>query len=551
VQVVIKKQGHAKYIFCDGTWFDETNKNRLLEELKCQEQSIEVTFFGARHISFELILALKSLTFPRTVYCSNKKLWLYLNRLGLSAKFLDDKRYIQSNAPEAVVFGGSAGAMNSLMEILEELPKSDVTIFVVIHLKEGTQSILDELLAKHSDRIVKFAEHAEEVKRGFVYIAPHDKHMLVEGGYIVLSDDGRIENARPSIGVTFTSLGIEYQNELIAVLLSGYGKDGVKSLKNLMDEGSTVVVQDPATAEANPLLINAVNSGSYDMISSLHEIKEYLKSRIGKDVSIEQNEFEIFLSDLHTRYGYEFGGYDHNMLMRRTKIAMDRVGESCFERYRVQVLGDKFFFDSLLSDYSINISTFFRNPEVFAGIRNELSGMLATYPVIKVWSVGCASGEEAYSVAILLYEAGLLDRALIYATDFNKVILAQAKEGLFSLTQFDQYEQNYRSSGGTAEFKDYFEFYDSFVRIKDFIHKKVSFFEHNLTSDYVFNSFNLILCRNVIIYFDELLRRKVESILLSSMENGSVLVLGESEYTKNSGLSCINSDMKFYKRLIG
>jgi chemotaxis protein methyltransferase CheR len=550
VQVIIKNQDHAKYIFCDGAWFDEASKNKLLRELSYQERSVEVTFFGARHISFEVILALKSLSAPRTVYCSNKKLWLYLNRLGLSVKFMDDKRYIQSNAPEAVVFGGSAGAMNSLMEILEELPKSDVTIFVVIHLKEGAQSILDELLAKHTDRIVKFAEHAEEVQKGLVYIAPHDKHMMVEGGYIVLGNDGRIENARPSIGVTFTSLGIEYQNELIAVLLSGYGKDGVKSLKNLMDEGSTVVVQDPLTAEANPLLINAVDSGNYDMVSSLREIKEFLKSRIGKDVLIQKSEFEIFLFDLHARYGYEFGGYDHNMLMRRTKIAMDRVGESCFERYSAQVLGDKFFFDSLLSDYSINISTFFRNPEVFAGIRSHLSGMLATYPVIKVWSVGCASGEEAYSVAILLHEVGLLDRTLIYATDFNKIILAQAKEGLFSLAQFDQYEQNYKSSGGTADFKEYFEFYDSFVRIKDFIHKKVSFFEHNLTSDYAFNSFNLILCRNVIIYFDDLLRQKVKDILLNSMENGSVLILGESEYIKDSGLSCINGEMKFYKRLV-
>lgn len=230
MQVIVKKQERAKYIFCDGAWFDKINENKLLDEIVHEERSLEITFFGTKHISFEIILALKSIVIPRAIYCSNKKLWLYLNRLGLTTKFLDDKRYIQSNAPEAIVFGGSVGSMSSLMEILEELPKSDVTIFVVLHLKEGTKSMLDTLLTKHTDRVVKFAEHSEEVQKGYVYIAPHDKHLLVEGGYIILGDDDKMDNARPSIGVTFTSLGVEYQNELIAVLLSGYGKEDRKSV---------------------------------------------------------------------------------------------------------------------------------------------------------------------------------------------------------------------------------------------------------------------------------------------------------------------------------
>jgi chemotaxis protein methyltransferase CheR len=171
----------------------------------------------------------------------------------------------------------------------------------------------------------------------------------------------------------------------------------------------------------------------------------------------------------------------------------------------------------------------FRDPEFYRSLRENVIPILKTYPFIKIWHAGCSSGEEAYSMAILIQEEGLSDRTTIYATDFNQQILNRAKEGIFSNKMMKEYSSNYRLSGGQESFSDYYTSDDNNVIMNHSLKKKIVWANHNLVTDSVFAEINLILCRNVLIYFDRNLQNKVQSLFYNSLMNGGILCLGTKE----------------------
>jgi len=154
---------------------------------------------------------------------------------------------------------------------------------------------------------------------------------------------------------------------------------------------------------------------------------------------------------------------------------------------------------------------------------------IESHPSIRVWSAGCSRGDEAYSLAITLDEMGLLDKSIIYATDFNPRVLNEAKNALFSLDEFNEFKTNYQNSGGKLKFERYFTITDDFIQIKEKIRKKVLFFQHNLVTDGSINEFQFICCRNVLIYFDKILQKNVLKNIDTSLSKGGYLILGESE----------------------
>ena len=194
-----------------------------------------------------------------------------------------------------------------------------------------------------------------------------------------------------------------------------------------------------------------------------------------------------------------------------------------------KVLNDEIFASALLQDLSITVTEMFRDPSFYVSFRENVLPILKTYPFIKIWHAGCATGEEAYSMAIVMQEEGLYDRTIIYATDFNQRVLNQAKEGIFSNKMMKIYTTNYQLSGGKNSFSSYYTSDHENVIMNQSLKKNIVWANHNLVTDSVFAEAHLILCRNVLIYFNHDLQNKVQSLFYDSLINGGILCLGSKE----------------------
>jgi len=240
-------------------------------------------------------------------------------------------------------------------------------------------------------------------------------------------------------------------------------------------------------------------------------------------------EISLLLEAIYQKYGYDFRQYSQAHIRRRimNRMAMSRLEN--VSQMQSMVLNDETFASVLMQDLSITVTEMFRDPGFYKSLREKVIPILKTYPFIKIWHAGCATGEEAYSMAILLQEEGLYDRTTIYATDFNQQALNQAKEGIFSNKMIKEYTVNYQLSGGKESFSSYYtSSYDNVI-MNQSLKKNIVWANHNLVTDSVFAEANLILCRNVLIYFDKNLQNKVQKLFYNSLISGGVLCLGSKE----------------------
>ena len=194
-----------------------------------------------------------------------------------------------------------------------------------------------------------------------------------------------------------------------------------------------------------------------------------------------------------------------------------------------KVLNDEIFASELLQDLSITVTEMFRDSSFYKSLRENVIPILKTYPFIKIWHAGCATGEEAYSMAIIMQEEGLYDRTTIYATDFNQHALNKAKEGIFSNKKIKEYTMNYQLSGGKESLSAYYTSNYGNVIMNQSLKKNIVWANHNLVTDSVFAEVHLILCRNVLIYFEKDLQNKVQKLFYNSLINGGILCLGSKE----------------------
>jgi chemotaxis protein methyltransferase CheR len=248
---------------------------------------------------------------------------------------------------------------------------------------------------------------------------------------------------------------------------------------------------------------------------------------------IERKKDEVKIHDLleavYHKYGYDFRQYSEAHVKRRILNRMNLSGIEDISELQTRVLKEESFASTLLTDLSINVTEMFRDPGFYRSLRENVIPVLKTYPFIKIWHAGCSTGEEAYSMAIILLEEGLFERTTIYATDFNQQVLNCAKEGIFSNKLMKEYSTNYQLSGGKESFSNYYTSDDNNVIMKQSLKKKIVWANHNLVTDSVFAEVNLILCRNVLIYFDRKLQNNVQSLFHNSLINGGILCLGTKE----------------------
>jgi chemotaxis protein methyltransferase CheR len=245
--------------------------------------------------------------------------------------------------------------------------------------------------------------------------------------------------------------------------------------------------------------------------------------------SIEEVEIDLLLEAVHRLRGYDFRDYARASLRRRIENRLRVEKVETITRLLDKVLHDGSCMDRFVLGLSVNVSAMFRDPGFFRAMRTHVFPLLRTWPYIRIWQAGCSMGEEVYSVAIMLAEDGLLDRCRIYATDINETALQKAREGIYPLELMQRCTQNYIQAGGTRSFSEYYTAaYDNAI-FTPALREHVVFAKHNLVTDGPFNEFSLILCRNVLIYFNRALQDRVHRLLYDSLANFGVLGVGAKE----------------------
>ncbi|BAV06086.1 MCP methyltransferase, CheR-type [Filimonas lacunae] len=251
-------------------------------------------------------------------------------------------------------------------------------------------------------------------------------------------------------------------------------------------------------------------------------------------IYINDNEVDILLNDIISLYGYDFSEYARASLGRRINrlFVLDKFVSFAELRYRVKT--DPDYFSHFVEEITVNVTEMFRDPLFYKALREEVLPVLATHPFIRIWHAGCSTGEEVYSMAILLQEANLLHKSLLYATDINPKVLEKLRAGIFPLSQMKQYSENYIASGGKEVFSSYYTANYDRAKFDSNLGKNIIVSTHNLVSDRSFNEFQLIVCRNVLIYFDKPLKDKAFQLFEESLEKLGFLALGSKENLKFS-----------------
>ncbi|MCC6747861.1 MAG: protein-glutamate O-methyltransferase CheR [Deltaproteobacteria bacterium] len=269
--------------------------------------------------------------------------------------------------------------------------------------------------------------------------------------------------------------------------------------------------------------------------------------------AVEALEVRLLLEAVHERYGLDFREYAGASVRRRIRARLAPEGVSSISELQAKVLHDPQVMERLLLGLTVHVTSMFRHPSLYLALRREVVPLLRTYPFVRIWLAGCSTGEEVYSIAILLEEEGLYERCRIYATDLSETVLARAKHGVFPLSEMKTYTENYQAAGGTRAFSDYYRTDHERALLRPELGRQVVFAQHNLVTDGAFNQFQLVLCRNVMIYFNPSLQERVHRLIYESLERFGYLVLGEKESIRFSPreacYEAVRPEEKLYRKV--
>ena len=270
-------------------------------------------------------------------------------------------------------------------------------------------------------------------------------------------------------------------------------------------------------------------------------------------LEIERIEITLLLEAVFQRYGHDFRSYARASMERRIRQVLQKSGFGSISQLIPEILHDESFFERMIAEFSITVTEMFRDPAFFQSLRHNVAPLLRTYPFVRIWHAGCATGEEAYSLAILLLEENLYERATVFATDFNDAALEKAAQGIYSIENIKQFTLNYQKSGGTASFSEYYHAHYDSIAVNQALKKNITFANHNLATDRVFGEMNLILCRNVLIYFDKTLQNRVLELFCESLAHGGFLCLGSKESLQFSSVArCfkpVDEKMRIFQKI--
>lgn len=440
-----------------------------------------------------------------------------------------------------VGIGASAGGLEALEKFFRSMPVDSGIAFVVVqHLSPDFKSLMDELLARYTTMDIHRVHDGIEIEADAIYLIPPRKDMVLVDGRLHLSDVESRDSLHLSIDTFFRSLAHEAQERAIAIVLSGTGSDGSRSLQEIHQYGGLIIIQDPSSAGFDGMPRNAISTGLANIICIPEAMPEHILRHIAHPSTVpdpeyqlaqedEEDEIAAIFSALHRRFQIDFTQYKLPTIMRRIDRRMMMVNIGSAQDYLRHLLEDPNELDSLYRDLLIEVTVFFRDEPAFDQLKStvipDIFGNLGHEDHIRIWVPGCATGEEAYSLAMLFREAmeqfGRVLEIKLFATDVHQSSIEAASAGLYSETAVKSVPEPY--------LQKYFRKTHDGYQIRKTLRQMVVFANHNLVQDPPFTRLDLISCRNVLIYLQNEAQQKILSRFHFGLKTGGFLFLGPSE----------------------
>lgn len=441
-----------------------------------------------------------------------------------------------------VGLGASAGGIQAFREFFQHTPpKSGIVYVVILHLSPDHDSSLAKVLQAVTKMPVLQVTEKVQVEKDHVYVVPPNQHLTMKDGFIVVTTNTQIEDRRAPIDIFFRTLAEEHGPKAIAVVLSGTGANGSMGLKRVKEKGGATFVQNPREAEFNEMPRNSIATGLVDEVLNVADIPAKIiayKNSLGKVQILEDAEKrppdqqqalrEIF-TEIRLRTGHDFSNYKRPTLLRRIerRINIHNLADlPSYVTYMHQNIDET---TALLKDLLISVTNFFRDKKAFEIIETEilpilLKGKTAEHHV-RIWVAGCATGEEAYSFGMLCAEktSGIIDvpKIQIFATDIDDAAIAEAREGLYNINELADVSPERLRRFFIKEGGEY--------RIRKEVRENIMFANHNFLKDPPFSHLDLISCRNVMIYLNNVAQERVAETFHFALNPGGFLLLGTSE----------------------
>jgi two-component system CheB/CheR fusion protein len=464
--------------------------------------------------------------------------------------------------PTVIGIGASAGGLAALKEFFDHVPGDTGLVFVVIvHLAPSFESRLADLLQPHSAMPVRQVNDSATVEPDHVYVIPPGHNLSAIDTHLRLSDLEPRHGGRNPIDHFFRTLAATHDGHAIGIVLTGTGSDGTAGLGAITEQGGLAIAQDPEEAEYDGMPRSAVASGNVDLVLPLAEIANHVVRLAsaepklpvpadGDSISDDtRRTVQKIFAQIRTRTGHDLSGYKETTLLRRIRRRMQLHQIDDLDEYSRRLRAERGEVDRLFDDLLISVTSFFRDRDVFEQLERDVIPRLfeskGPSETVRVWSVGCATGEEAYSLAILLLEhAATLDNPphlQLFASDLHHRSLQRAREGVYRASIEDDISPEH--------LRRYFTIDNASYRIRKEVRETIIFAEHNLLKDPPFSHMDLIVCRNLLIYLRRDTQTSAFAVFHYALDPGGFLVLGTSETLDRSDLfSAVDKKRCFFRR---
>ncbi len=465
---------------------------------------------------------------------------------------------MQSAEPHHIIaIGASAGGMEEINAFFDHTPLDGVAYVIIQHLSSDFKSRMVELLARHSKLQIKEAENGLALKSNVVYLIPHDKYMTISDNKLYLTNKEKTKTPHLTINKFFNSLAENSGKRAIGVVLSGLGSDGTSGIKAIKKAGGMVIARDPETSEFPSMPSHAIATGIVDFVLEPelmpNAIEDYIKygAELFSDGKDDEKNLKAIVELIKEKLPLDFSEYKKSTILRRTKRRAAYGNFTTLTNYLDFLKANPEEVEALSKEFLISVTSFFRDKEAFDIIQKsilpDILQRITPGEELKMWVAGCATGEEVYSMAILIAEqlkGSLKDTVVkIFATDIDKAALVHAGKGI--------YNKSIANNVSEERLEKFFIKEGAQYRVKPIIRKMVIFAQHDLVKNPPYCNMHFISCRNLLIYMTTVLQKKIYTMLLFGLKKDGYLFLGSSEnpmpIMKN--LEIVNKKWKIYKNL--
>lgn len=456
-----------------------------------------------------------------------------------------------------IAIGASAGGLEEIITFFDHTPLDGAAYVIVQHLSTVFKSRMVELLGKHSKLAIKEASQGMELCTNVVYLIPNNKFMIIKDNKLYLTDKSKMQGPHLTINTFFNSLAAYNGKKAIGIILSGMGSDGSEGIKAIKEAGGMIIARNPETTQFSSMPAHAIATDMVDFILEPEFMPKAIESYINHNETIEDNSkneekaMALIIEYLKEKLPFDFSDYKMTTILRRTKRRAVSLNLYDLTKYLEVLKGSPEEVQALAKDFLISVTSFFRDKEAYEELKKnvfpQLLESLAPNDEIKIWVAGCATGEEAYSLAIVLKDMLIgkyKDRIVkIFATDIDAAALISAGKGIFPKDRMLNVSE--------AHLKKYFDEKGDNYAIRPEIRKMLIFAQHDLVKNPPYCNMHLISCRNVLIYMAPALQKKVYAMLLFGLKTNGFLFLGSSEnpLTIIDSLKVVHKKWRIYKSL--